>query len=324
MAASQPTPCSEFFGLMKKRGKISYKDMAKMILSGRPLSDGQSPASRVNDRSWVSRFVVHAPVGAIQDSYFCSFSISAPRIVARLKSKKGKAFTSAEILDLICGEDAEPIIQALALAHQNISLYRNTLYRIVNENGFNEDERAEIAMVLFVAAACTGNVRYAVECAVDFSKSTHGSGMTTPMITPNYPDGTEGSSASRPMKTTIGLLRMTDGFIVGDTHWIDPDARETEIGAMALDEGSISDVGVDVSAHHAVITHEDDGWYIKDLNSSNGTYLINGVNGDRVDVGRKSSDASGSTSGKVAIHPGDEIHLGSSTGFLVVEGAPGL
>ncbi len=168
MAPSQPTPCSEFFCFMKKHGGISYKDLAKMILSGHPLSDGQSPASRVNDRSWVSRYVVHAPVGALQKDFFCPFSISAPRIVARLKAKKGKSFSSEQIMDLICGEEAESIIDALAGFHQNIPLYRNTMYRILNEKGFTDYERAEIAMVLFAAAACTGNVRFAVECAIDF------------------------------------------------------------------------------------------------------------------------------------------------------------
>lgn len=318
MAPSQPTPCSEFFALMKKQGGISYKDMAKMILSGRPLSDGQSPVSRVNDRSWVSRFVVHAPVGSLQANYFCSFSMSAPRIVARLKSKRGHVFSSAEILDLICGDASQGVVDALASCHQNVPLYRNTMYRIANEKGFTEDERAEIAMVLFLATACTGNVSKAVECALEFSKSVHGAGMSTPMITPSGSDCDGCDSKRGSIQPTIGLLRSVDGYVVGDTHWIDPGTKDIEIGSMALDADAINDVGVDVSAHHARIYRKDDGfWWIEDLGSSNGTSLIDGVTGEEVQVLR-------SDDGGVEIHPGDTIKLGSSTEFVVVEGLPRL
>lgn len=322
MAPSQPTPCSEFFGFMKKHGGISYKDLAKMILSGHPLSDGQSPASRVNDRSWVSRYVVHAPVGALQKDFFCPFSISAPRIVARLKAKKGKSFSSEQIMDLICGEEAESIIDALAGFHQNIPLYRNTMYRILNEKGFTDYERAEIAMVLFAAAACTGNVRFAVECAIDFSKSIHGVGMSTPMLTPVDSGDVEAGSGSnaRVMSTTLGLMRMMDGYVVGNTHWIDSCKGTLEIGAMAMDDDALNDVGMDVSAHHARITRAEDGtWMIEDLGSSNGTFVTDGVTG--VESRVIATDA-GAHGGVIEIHPGDELRFGTTTTFAVVEGVP--
>ena len=70
MMANDITPCSALFSAMKKQGGISYKELAGLILSGKPLSDGRSPVSRINDRTWVSRFIVHAPVGSLQDRYF--------------------------------------------------------------------------------------------------------------------------------------------------------------------------------------------------------------------------------------------------------------
>ena len=94
MMANDITPCSALFSAMKKQGGISYKELAGLILSGKPLSDGRSPVSRINDRTWVSRFIVHAPVGSLQDRYFCDFSVSALRIIARLKARTGKALSS--------------------------------------------------------------------------------------------------------------------------------------------------------------------------------------------------------------------------------------
>ena len=61
MPANAATPCSVLFTSLKKHGGISYKELAGLILSGKPLSDGKSPVSRINDRTWISRFIVHAP-----------------------------------------------------------------------------------------------------------------------------------------------------------------------------------------------------------------------------------------------------------------------
>ena len=89
MAANDKTPCAVLFETLKKYGGISNKELASLVLSGRPLSDGRSPVSRVGDRTWVSRFIVHAPIGSLQGRYFCDFGGSALRIVARLKSGEG-------------------------------------------------------------------------------------------------------------------------------------------------------------------------------------------------------------------------------------------
>lgn len=71
--ATELTPCGALFETMKRYGGISHKDLARLVLSGRPLADGKSPLSRCDDRTWVSRFIVHAPVGSLQDRYFCDW-----------------------------------------------------------------------------------------------------------------------------------------------------------------------------------------------------------------------------------------------------------
>lgn len=142
MMANDITPCSALFSAMKKQGGISYKELAGLILSGKPLSDGRSPVSRINDRTWVSRFIVHAPVGSLQDRYFCDFSVSALRIIARLKARAGKALSSEQIMDLVRANEIHGMEKALELCHQNVTLYRNTMDRVVNGPGLTADESA--------------------------------------------------------------------------------------------------------------------------------------------------------------------------------------
>ena len=74
--------------------------------------------SRINDRTWVSRFIVHAPVGSLQDRYFCDFSVSALRIIARLKARTGKALSSEQIMDLVRANEIHGMEKALELCHQ--------------------------------------------------------------------------------------------------------------------------------------------------------------------------------------------------------------
>ena len=66
MAKTPSTPLGALFSILKKHGHISYKDLAALILSEKPLMGGTSPISRVNDRTWISRYLVHAPVESVK------------------------------------------------------------------------------------------------------------------------------------------------------------------------------------------------------------------------------------------------------------------
>lgn len=48
------TPCGVLFDVFKRKGGISHKELAGLILSDRPLSDGRSASSRAADRTWLS------------------------------------------------------------------------------------------------------------------------------------------------------------------------------------------------------------------------------------------------------------------------------
>lgn len=73
-------PLPVLFDLAKRHCGVSHKELAGLLLSGRPLSDGRSPQSRLGDRTWVSRFIVHAPAGTLSDSYFCDYAVGALRV----------------------------------------------------------------------------------------------------------------------------------------------------------------------------------------------------------------------------------------------------
>lgn len=327
MTKDDLTPCEALFDMMKRYGGIINKELASLILSGRPLSDGVSPVSRIDDKVWLSRFVVHAPIGSLQENYFADYSTSALRVVSRLKTQKRTAFSSQRILDMICGEEGKEMIRALVKAHQDVSIYENVLQRLSCESGFTVNERAEMAMVLLVTAGCTANVSRAASQVIDFAKQVHGAGMATPLITPKTLPRPARSQAAEPAQMpTFALMRLVDGFLSGNPHWLDPSIEGIEIGSLALGEGAINDVDPDVSGHHLLIWCSEEGeWLAKGLGSTHGTVLISGVDHSKtvIEAPRDQRDINSETETVVPIHPGDELLLASGTRFIVLEGIPG-
>lgn len=318
MSSAPITPCSVLFDTMKRQGGISYKSTASLILSGRPLSDGRSPASRVDDRTWVSRFVVHAPAGSLQESYFGDFTVSALRLISRLKTRNGKGMTSEKILALIGDDEHRAMDRALEACGQPSSLYRNALERMRREESLTAEERVEVAMVLFVTAACTGNARRAVAQALEFSQKTYGSTFITPATVP----AAEAASAPSGAAGRLGLLPLADGYVEGAPFWLAPTLAGTLLGSLALAAEAVTEVAADVSGEHARIWLEDGQWLVEGLDSRNGTVLVNGLTGEEVVVEPPRGERAGFEPAPVPLHVGDTLRLGSATTFLVVEGRP--
>lgn len=155
MAKTSSTPLGAMFSILKRYGGISYKELATLILSEKPLVGGASPASRVNDRTWVSRYLVHAPAEAVRSEYFVSYEKCAMRIIARLKKRTGNTLGNREIMEMVAGTPGQEMVAALQNAGQDATPYLNMLARLDKEGGFRAEERMEIAMVLFVAVALT-------------------------------------------------------------------------------------------------------------------------------------------------------------------------
>lgn len=324
MSAQTATPCSVLFATMKKRGGISYKELAGLILSGKPLSDGKSPVSRINDRTWISRFIVHAPAGSLQDKYFCDYGIGALRVVSRLRSKEGRGLSGEQVLDLVCGSDGAAMVEALRACRQDVSLYRNVVTRLLKGGRFTVDERAEIAMVLFITAGCTASVQRAAETALTFSQSVHGARLTTPATASPIEAQTERDAAGLPEpQLHLQLLRIVDGYVAGGPYWIPPSEEGAEIGALALGETAIADVGAGVSAHHLRLWQNADGsWRAEGLGSRNGSVLRSGATLALTVIEPPRDERDGFDAAPVEVRPGDELLLADDTVFLVLEGMP--
>lgn len=303
------TPCGAMFDIFKRTAHISHIDLCAMVLSTRPLSDGRSPASRATDRSWISRFVVRAPVATLQARYFADYGTSATRIISYLKLRQRNPMGPAAILRMVCGPAGEPMIGALEACHQDTHLYRNALDRLSQASELMPSERTEAVLVLFIAVGCSADVRASVTYAIDYAHTACGGATSTPRsLSAQGLDVQKGSGAAHP----LGLLRVRDGYVVSAPRWIEPEGEGVTIGALATGEGDITDVGDDVSARHARIWCKDGAWHVEDLGSTNGTVVVSGAT--RVCVQAEPGRS-------VLLEPGDELKLGESTTYTVLLGA---
>lgn len=268
------TPCGAMFDIFKRAAHLSHIELCGLVLSSRPLADGRSPQSRAADRSWVSRFIVRAPVGTLQQRYFAEYGTSAARIMSQLALRQRNPMDSTAVINMVCGPAGEPMVRALEECHQDTNLYRNALDRLSQAAELMPAERAEAVLVLFVAVGCSADVRSSVNYAIDYAHATCGGGTSTPAFAWHVADC--GRTPNPPRRHPLGLLRVQNSFVVSAPRWIQPSEEGVEIGALATGEGGITDVGDDVSARHAHVWCDDQNvWYVEDLSSTNGTVVVN-------------------------------------------------
>lgn len=168
------TPCGAMFDIFKRAAHLSHIELCGLVLSSRPLADGRSPQSRAADRSWVSRFIVRAPVGTLQQRYFAEYGTSAARIMSQLALRQRNPMDSTAVINMVCGPAGEPMVRALEECHQDTNLYRNALDRLSQAAELMPAERAEAVLVLFVAVGCSADVRSSVNYAIDYAHATCG------------------------------------------------------------------------------------------------------------------------------------------------------
>lgn len=209
------TPCGVLFDVFKRKGGISHKELAGLLLSDRPLSDGRSASSRASDRTWLSHFIVHAPVGSLQPGYFRDWGLAAQRIMSRLRQHGPRSMTFEKIIDLVCGEGCELMCAALAACYQNVQLYRNALARFSKGQGHTTGEHAEALLVLFVAVGCSAQVRTAIDYALEYVDKNLGGRMGTPESAPVNNAEAGASGAADDVPHAIGLVRVSDGYLTG-------------------------------------------------------------------------------------------------------------
>ena len=305
------TPCSVMFDVLKRVGHMSHAELAGIVLSSEKLPDGRSAVAHAADRSWLSRFVVHAPADAARDRLFADFGPAAARLSMRLRSRRSHRMTAGDVFAMVAGDEARAMDDALAAVGGDACAYRNLLDRFAANRGYSETERAELALVLFVAAGCMASPAAAVRYALDYERRAFGAPSPTPPSSALLRSGVAGQKNVPPH---LGLVRVRDGYVVGQPHWVDPAGEGCVVGTLAPGSSGMCDVEKDVSSRHLRVWCEDGAWWCSDLGSTNGSWIRSAG-----DAGEKCLEPGC----RQPLAPGDELRLGALTRFVLIEGLPG-
>ena len=222
------TPCSVMFDVLKHQAHVSHAELAGIVLSASSMADGRSAVAHASDRSWLSRFVVHAPADAVQDRLFSDFGSAAGRLCMRLRSRRRHPMSAEEIFSMVRSGEAEAMDAALESFGSDPRPYRNALDRMALTLGRTPDEIAQLALVLFVAAGCSGSAAAAVDYLLEWEWNSFGAGCPTPASAAL--DGCNAGACAGVMPC-LGLVRVCEGYVMGQPHWVDPAGAGCVVGA---------------------------------------------------------------------------------------------
>lgn len=300
------TPLEVMFSLFKTSFTLSHRALAELLLSDLPLTNGQPTAQMAQDTSWLSRTIVHSQPGSLEDRYFADWSCASNQILHKLQEK---GYSNTDIYTMIAAA-TDAMAQALSACGRNGLLYRNAASRLVGCQS-DKDNRALISIALVVSTACWCEPARAIAYIRDRFEFAENARSFTPSSISFCPCDLKQTDTEH----AIGLIRIDSELVIGGPYVIEPSAMGSIIGALALEDGAVTDVGLDVSARHLRIFAENNAWYAQDLGSTNGTYLVEASNGKKLDI---------SSGVPAQLHPGDTLCLGLSTTFAVVATTPAL
>ena len=303
------------FADLKQFAGISNRDAARLLLTERPVLGGVSPRDRINERTFLSREIVHATPGYLPASFFAPFDESIPALMAHMRRARGKHLNGAEIERHVAHDIVRPFRTVLASWNINDRLFANAVERIGIMQLTSDKSRCTLYLMLYCATACLGDPARAIDLAEHFAADRALGSLSTQQTEVGASEPVAPSVSS-----LLGLVRLVDGKISGQIHPLTEDPEGTVIGSLASGTHAIVDVGSDVSRVHLRIRRTGTAWVAEPLGSTNGTDIVSGEDRHRDIIEPPARERDGSWHAEpYEILPGDIINLGASTSFLVLE-----
>ncbi|MBP3893815.1 MAG: FHA domain-containing protein [Atopobiaceae bacterium] len=310
------TPGSYMYDELRKTAHLSNRDAAQILLSERPIFAGRSPRSRISERTFLSRDVVHVQPDNINPALFADFSQSAQTITSRLVAACGGGEAAyARIVGRYSGEVAQQMSSILNAYGRDGRIYTNMVMRLRSVSLRRQNDRAVLLVMAFIAVGCLADP-HAASAAVERFTQQHLASSLGTVISGGPKRG--GTVIGLEATDQLGLVRVVNGAVRPPIHPLSLDPSGTVIGSLPVASSAITDVEVDVSRQHLVVWCQGGSWWARGMKSTNGTYLISGSTQEIVPIELPRAVRGEAPSAPVEIHPGDTLCLGRYTRFLVM------
>ena len=315
----EETPSSVLYTDFRQFGGIAHRDTAQIVLNGSALYGGKPLRQRIDDKTFLSREIVHARPHALPPELFSDFAASAQRLCARLiTAHGGGADGSSAVIAHYRGAAARAMAEALEATDIDAAPYHNMVRKIMSLTIEPESDRALLLVMLFVITGCLASPAAAINAIDAFANVALSISLDTLVAA-------HGATADVPAPSAtphLGLIRLVDGAFRPPIYRLSASAEGTILGCLPTGPSTIADVDPDVSRNHARIWCDGMRWFIADLGSTNGTRVISGADKSLHEVGgRKMPGTPGDLgmSEPFEISNSDIICLGATTRFLVMK-----
>lgn len=311
------TPSAVLYADLRSLG-ITNREAASVLLSDIVCYGSLPPRFRIDEKSFLSRKVVHA---APQDTPPLADSLPAALTLASrlLKTHANQNGVSALALHY-AGDARDSMCAALErfVDAGAASFFRNTVLRINSLSPIDENDRALLLAILFILTGSTGDAYTATRLTESYASRQLGVDFGTLTAT-----ALESREEAQPKTMSLALLRIVNGVAKPPLYALSPDSEGTVIGSLPQGLHTIADVTPDVSRNHARIWLEHGIWYVQDLGSTNGTRLISGADRNETVVAaprkERAPEDANAPSAPVSIRNSDTLCLAFSTSFLIMD-----
>lgn len=308
------TPSSYMYSDLRSFGGITNKEAASELLTDQTLCGNGAPRDRINERTFLSRQIVHATPSQVHPEYFGDFHQSAQTITSKIASNLAMPCAYHEVIKHYGGQAAKEMGALLRHYSLDGNLYANAIRRINASPMPESSDKAVLLVMMFLIAGCLADPEIAAKTTRSFMAkklSFTFSTLKPALVRPDH----AAKCADKPIK--LGLIRVDNEVACSPIYPLSTSEEGTVIGLFATGSQNINDVDIDVSRNHLRIFKHGNTWYAQGLGSTNGTTLISGAD-KSVTVVDPQEHATKQCL-PVKINHGDTLCLGKTTRFLILK-----
>ena len=227
---------------LRSFGGITNKDAASELLTDRTVCGNGAPRDRINERTFLSRQIVHATPSQVHPEFFGDFHQSAQTITSKIVSNLANPCAYHEVIEHYGGV-------AALLRHYSLdgNLYANAIRRINASPMSETSDKAVLLVMMFLTTGCLADPAIAARTTHSFMEKKLSFTFSTLRPTLARPKHTT-KSAGRPIK--LGLIRIDNEVACSPIYPLSTSEKGTTIGLLATGSNSINDVDIDVSRKH--------------------------------------------------------------------------
>ena len=267
------TPSSYMYSDLRSFGGITNKEAASELLTDQTPCGNGAPRDRINERTFLSRQIVHATPSQVHPEYYGDFHQSAQTITSKIASNLAMPCAYHEVIKHYGGQAAKEMGALLRHYSLDGNLYANAIRRINASPMPESSDKAVLLVMMFLITGCLADPEIAAKTTRSFMAKKLSFTFSTLKPELAHPDHVTKYS-DKPTK--LGLIRIDNDVACSPIYPLSTSKEGTIIGLLATGTQNINDVDIDVSRKHLRIFENESTWYAQGLGSTNGTTLISG------------------------------------------------